>query len=323
MKRKGIRGIDAGDEGRAIPAPPRPLVSVIIPTHNSRASLERCVASVREQNYAPIEIIIVDNFSTDGTSELARRLADRFIQIGPERSTQLNAGVRVAGGSYVYRVDADFVLDLRVVDQAVSACVAGADAVAVHNDSDSSLGFWAKVRSFERSMYRNDDLIVGARFMTRVAFEAINGFDERLTAWEDFDLHNRLVQLGFRIARIAAGEVHIGEPRSLRDVVLKSFSYGSMVWPFLSKSGTLGVRQLNPLRLAYIRHWATFVKHPGLAIAFVAMQLAKYGAGGLGLLWGLRRAPWAKRDGYIEPSRTAPVWPRHRRSTQQRNRQML
>lgn len=268
--------------------PERTTVSVIIPTRNSGAYLERCLASVTAQTYSPIEIIIVDNFSTDETPALAAAHADKFLQAGPERSAQFNAGVRAASGTYIYRVDADFVLDPRVVEQAVAACNAGADVVAVHNDSDSKAGLWAKVRNFERSMYRDDDLIVGARFMTKAAFNAVNGFDEQLIAGEDYDLHNRLLKHGFIVARIPAGEVHLGEPRSLREIIGKSFFYGGTIGPFLSKSGARGVRQLSPLRSAYVRHWPEFLKHPFLALAFLAMQVTKYAAGALGLVFGMR-----------------------------------
>lgn len=283
------------------------VVSIIIPTRNSMAHLEKCLASVKSQTYRPIEIVVVDNFSTDRTPDIAATWADKFIQAGPERSAQLNAGVRASSGAYIYRVDADFVVDPRVVAQAVAACKAGAEAVAVHNDSDPEIGYWAKVRNFERSMYRDDDLIVGARFMTKTAFEEVNGFDERLIAGEDYDLHNRLVKRGFEIARIPAGELHAGEPRSLWEIMRKSFFYGSTIGPFASKSGVRGMRQLSPLRAAYVRHWREFFNHPFLALAFFVMQLAKYAAGALGVMWSLTK-PAQTRSG----SRPPDEWTSHR-----------
>ena len=47
------------------------LVSVIIPTYNNGATIERCLRSVRAQTYAAVEIIVVDNSSRDGTPQLA------------------------------------------------------------------------------------------------------------------------------------------------------------------------------------------------------------------------------------------------------------
>jgi len=86
-----------------------PLVSVIVPTRNSEAFLERCLTSIRDQSYPRVEVIVVDNYSSDGTKRIARKYADRFFSKGHERSSQVNFGVSKAKGKYVYRVDSDFV----------------------------------------------------------------------------------------------------------------------------------------------------------------------------------------------------------------------
>src|ERR1700674_1531580 len=82
------------------------LVSVIIPTKNSARFLEACIASIRAQTYAPIEIIVVDNASDDDSWAIAQRRADLAIRGGFERSAQFNAGARAANGAFLYRVDA-------------------------------------------------------------------------------------------------------------------------------------------------------------------------------------------------------------------------
>ena len=50
----------------------KPLVSVVVPTRNSAQFLERCLASIRNQSYANVEVIAVDNYSSDGT-EVGRK----------------------------------------------------------------------------------------------------------------------------------------------------------------------------------------------------------------------------------------------------------
>jgi len=269
------------------------LVSVIVPTRNSAAFLERALASIRAQRYAPIEIVVADNGSHDGTVEIARRRADVVIAAGPERCAQCNAAVRASHGEFVYRVDADFLLDPEVVGAAVAACDAGADAVQVHNDSDPAAGFWAKVRNFERRMYLYDTVHVGARFFRRSAFDAVGGFDEALIAGEDYDIHNRLLRAGFRIGMIAPSERHLGEPRSLREIASKSFFYGRTMRRFLERNGGRGVVQMNPLRATYVRHWRNFVEQPSLAAAFVLMQAVKYACGTAGLLYEFM---WPSRE---------------------------
>jgi len=50
-----------------------PLVSIIIPTYNSARTLEQCLISIVAQDYKDIEIIVVDNNSTDTTKEIAQK----------------------------------------------------------------------------------------------------------------------------------------------------------------------------------------------------------------------------------------------------------
>jgi glycosyltransferase involved in cell wall biosynthesis len=56
--------------------PDFPLVSVIVPTYRSSATLEDCLVSIRKQDYPAIELIVVDNHSADATVEIAKKYAD-------------------------------------------------------------------------------------------------------------------------------------------------------------------------------------------------------------------------------------------------------
>ena len=106
-------------------------VSVVVPTRDSMRTLAACLHSIRAQD-VPVELIVVDNASTDGTYELARELADTAVRGGPERSAQRNAGVRLATADWILWIDADMVLPPTAVSSALAtAKETGADAVAV------------------------------------------------------------------------------------------------------------------------------------------------------------------------------------------------
>ena len=58
-----------------------PLVSIIVPTYNSASTLETCLASLKSQSYPNIEIIIVDNYSTDDTLNIAKKYDSNFNEV--------------------------------------------------------------------------------------------------------------------------------------------------------------------------------------------------------------------------------------------------
>jgi uncharacterized membrane protein len=206
------------------------------------------------------------------------------LQVGPERSTQFNYGVRHARGTYLYRIDGDFQLDPNVI----TACVElierdSLDAVAVPNRSVGE-SYWAQVRALERDTYLDDSLIVAARFWKRSAFEAVGGFDESLVSCEDYDLHNRLIAQGYKVGRVTPVETHLGEASSLWTYAAQSLYYGPSALRYLRKHPQRGMRQMFLLRPAYLRHWQTLTRHPDLLFGLVVLKVVQYTAAAAGIV---------------------------------------
>ncbi len=84
-------------------------VSVVIPAYNAAAFLGKTLRSVLEQSLAGVEVVVVDDGSTDGTAEVAASFAGVRVHAGPRRgvSSARNLGVRLAGGTYVAFMDHD------------------------------------------------------------------------------------------------------------------------------------------------------------------------------------------------------------------------
>jgi glycosyltransferase involved in cell wall biosynthesis len=235
----------------------KPLVSVIVPTKNSEKDLRESLDSIKKQTYQNIELIVVDNFSTDRTRESAREFGAAIYVIGPERSTQMNYGGKVAKGEYVYFMGSDFVLTQGLIEECVRLVSIGHDAVIVWNVSDQSKSIWAKTRYYERLSYYGSNVYEGARFVKRDIFLEVGGFDEGIFANEDIALGRKLMEIGARTGRTENNyELHIGEPRKLKEVVLKSYYYGGGMKKFFVKYGLQSAAL--PVRSTFFRR--KFVK---------------------------------------------------------------
>lgn len=264
-----------------------PLVSVIIPSNNSAATLLRCLVSLRNQTYDNIEVIVVDNNSTDGTTDIARQFTEKVYTTIPERSRQVNYGVAMASGKYIYRVDSDFVLEPNVITESVSlAETHNYAAILIHNTSDPTVSFWAKVRKFERDMYADSKSNVAVRFIRRDVFISVGGLDTRLNYGEDYDLHNRIVKFykSTNIGKINAQELHIGEYKTIKEIASRNFYYGKSAGLFLRKNKIKGLSQVTPFRKIYFKNYKEFFRHPLLTLGFILYQIVRYVSGSLGLL---------------------------------------
>ncbi|MDO8573024.1 MAG: glycosyltransferase family 2 protein [bacterium] len=258
------------------------LVSVIIPTKNSSQFLEACLSSIKNQTYKNIEIIVVDNNSTDNTKAIAKKYTDKVYNQGPERSAQVNYGVSQATGEYVYKVDSDFVLDPQVVEQCVRKAGDGYEAIVVHNSPDVRVSWIAKIRKFEVDMYKYDITHSSARFVRKDVYEKIGGFNSAITAGEDYDFQNKLNRGGFKTGFIDAEALHLGEPTNFWKHMMKYYHYGKDFVNYKKENSEEAKEQLSFGRGVYFKNWAKFVRHPMLGAGFIFYSLFKFGFGGFG-----------------------------------------
>jgi glycosyltransferase involved in cell wall biosynthesis len=236
-------------------------VSAIIPTRNSGPYMERCLTSVMGQTYRDIEVIVVDNHSTDETERIAKSFGVQFITAGDERSRQTNIGVAASRGQIIWRTDSDCVFDRTLVEEAVQKLDEGFEAVTVSGTMDTSMGLWSRVRKAERDALVGDWAHTAPSFFKRDAFFAVRGFNENLNAFEEYDLGNKLLRGGYSIGHISAKWYHLGEPKNLAEVVRKYvFVYGNKrnVRVFARENPGKGMWQIAPLRLVYLKHIRQF-----------------------------------------------------------------
>lgn len=105
------------------------LISVIVPVYNVEAYLERCVNSILRQTYKTLEIILVDDGSTDKSSKMCDEFAgkDERIKVVHKQNGGLsdarNAGLRVASGAYIGYVDSDDWIEDDMYEKMYRSCV--------------------------------------------------------------------------------------------------------------------------------------------------------------------------------------------------------
>lgn len=119
-----------------------PVVSVILPVYNAENYLEESINSILYQDYPLIELIIVNDGSTDGSTSLLRRYAAIYNNIilveqrNQGLSSALNTGISYATGKYIARMDAD--------DISLTSRISSQVQYLERNHSISILGTWIR-----------------------------------------------------------------------------------------------------------------------------------------------------------------------------------
>lgn len=194
MKKEGTKVSNKGKKTKKYP-----LVSVVLAIKNEEKHIENCIVSINNQTYPKdkIEIIVVDNNSTDKTKEIAKKYTNNIYNKGPERSAQRNYGIiDKAKGEYALFLDADMIISPTVIEKSVNLLNDNPSTNAIYIP-EIVLGksFFSQVRRFERSFYDGTSVDC-VRFIRRDTFKKIGGFDATMTGPEDWDLDKKFRTIG-------------------------------------------------------------------------------------------------------------------------------
>jgi glycosyltransferase involved in cell wall biosynthesis len=196
----------------------KPLVSVVIPAFNSERFLGEALASVSAQTYAPVETIVVDDGSSDGTAVVARAHTGISLieQENSGPSAARNRGFAASRGEFVAFHDSDDVMAPdklavqvgHMLDNPDVGCVLTEQELIVERGAE--LPFWVegtKVKTVmpPRPPELEDEPMVHPMSMVvrRETFERVGDFDESMRAGEDFDWMLRAAEEGVEIARLS------------------------------------------------------------------------------------------------------------------------
>lgn len=186
-----------------------PLVSVVIPTYNHAQFLPAAIESVRAQTYPHVEIVVVDDFSTDNTEQVMAQYSapdTTYIKSANKGivATSRNVGTRAAKGEYIAFLDADDVwepnkLELQLPhlsDPSVVAVASDLRYTGARRYSQSRLGRGsAGYREYRhQEIARGNPVATSSVVMRRVDLDGVGGFDEapEFRFIEDWELWLRL-----------------------------------------------------------------------------------------------------------------------------------
>lgn len=173
----------------------KPLVSIIIPVYNAESTLEQCLASIFNQAYSSIEIIAVNDGSTDSSAQVLEKYRDRVKIITQENSgapVARNRGAEVATGEYILFCDADIVL----APQAIEVMQKTLDQNPKSGYAYSSFRFGGKLFPlwpFDADKLKQMPYIHTTSLIRRELFP---GFDRSLKRFQDWDLWLTLLERG-------------------------------------------------------------------------------------------------------------------------------
>ncbi|MEO0557088.1 MAG: glycosyltransferase family A protein [Bacteroidota bacterium] len=177
----------------------KPLVSVIIPVYNGADMLPAALESVFEQDYAPLEVVVVDDGSTDGSTEVAESYDGvrviRQPNAGP--SAARNTGLANTTGPLIAFLDADDVWPPGRLTRLV-------DVLNAHPSCGAALGQFDTVSETDLQplMPAQFGFIFGTALLRRSTFETVGPLDPSLRYSEDMDWFMRVREAGIDIIQV-------------------------------------------------------------------------------------------------------------------------
>jgi len=275
-----------------------PTISLIIPVRNGGEKFKQCLASVRQTDPAPLEIIVVDG-GTDDSERFAEAAGAKVMTIpvanGPAHAR--NLGGRAAKGDLLFFIDADVVIASNAIDQIAAAFMQDADLTALigsYDDAPAETNFLSQYRNLFHHYVHQTGNEEASTFwgacgaVRREIFLNAGGFDEkyRQPCIEDIELGYRLKRAGHRIRLLKTLQVKHLKRWEFFSMLKTDFFQRALPWTELilrerELVNDLNLKASNRLSVASVYgllgasaisfRWPALA---GLAALFIALLLA-------------------------------------------------
>ena len=232
-------------------------VSAVIPLYNGERFIEEALRSLQQQTVQPDEVLVVNDGSTDGGPQIVERLAAEYpIKLlhkeNGGQAAARNFGIARAGGDLIALLDQDDTWYPGHLEEMVKPFrrPSTSEVGLVYSNLDqidrdgsmvcrgllSTLPFPNPKRDLYTCLRQDVFVLPSASMISRAAFNAVGGFDERLMGYEDDDLFVRLFRAGYDIT-------YIEQPLSRWRIHASCASYH----PRMDRSRSLYMRKLAAL----------------------------------------------------------------------------
>lgn len=188
------RGISALENSETAP-----LVSVVIPTFNRSALLVRAIRSVQQQTYQNLEIIVVDDASSDNTAQAVAAIQDsriRYVRHASNRggSAARNTGIREAAGEYIAFLDDDDEWEPQKTEEQLRALRHHDVVLCTSNEGGATAGQRKRKTTVDLNDLRAGRYTAGGTGVLMARSDILKQllFDESLPRCQDWDLFIRI-----------------------------------------------------------------------------------------------------------------------------------
>lgn len=188
-----------------------PIVSVVIPSYNQFHYLRETVKSALDSTYPYLEIVIVDDGSTDDSMELAMGLSAKhgnisfYSQQNAGPSAARNHGIRKSRGKYILPLDGDDLISKEYIQQAVGVMEEDQNVKVVYcqarkfGDMEEE---W-KLRPFSRAALAEGNMIFVSALFRKEDWKRVGGFAEEMTwGFEDWEFWISMLKEGGEVVKL-------------------------------------------------------------------------------------------------------------------------
>lgn len=155
------------------------LISVIVPVYNVAKYLDACIVSIQKQTYTNLEILLIDDGSTDGSGDICDKyaLTDKRIKVIHQRNVGLSAtrnkGISISRGEYISFVDSDDFINKRFIETMYNIMIeSGCDLACVESinfydgDEEKVYSYWGKTNDSQKqyTVYPSEHMLNNALY---------------------------------------------------------------------------------------------------------------------------------------------------------------